>query len=366
MRYFDKTFFKFLFGLGLIIVFGLVFISKVQAQTGLININTASSAELQTLNGIGPTYAQRIIDYRNQNGPFKTIDEIKNVSGIGDSTFEKIKNDITVGTTNQTANTTQNSASALNINNPETSSSSSGEVESLEIDVYGEDVGVVGQPIEFRAEANSKKATLIWVFGDGGVAYGRVVTHSYKYPGEYVVVLNASMSGNKVVSRINIKIVPDTLVVSQASYEKIEITNSGKEEISLHGREIRVGDKYFVFPEGTIIKAGQKISFPDFITGLSPSDRSQVLLSVSNLNQGVRVDENLKSKDNQDQIEDITRQIISLQKKQLEIRESNKVDPSKQLALAISAQESLATTSSEKNKKTNGWVSTIKRFFGFK
>ncbi|HEY4509442.1 MAG TPA: helix-hairpin-helix domain-containing protein [Candidatus Paceibacterota bacterium] len=62
-----------------------------------ININTANLEELDQITGVGPAIAQRVIDYRNQNGPFQTIEEIKNVSGIGDITFEKMKDEITVG-----------------------------------------------------------------------------------------------------------------------------------------------------------------------------------------------------------------------------------------------------------------------------
>lgn len=65
-------------------------------NTELININTASLEELDSLPGIGPTIAQRIIDYRDENGPFQTIEDILNVSGIGPSTFDNIKDLITV------------------------------------------------------------------------------------------------------------------------------------------------------------------------------------------------------------------------------------------------------------------------------
>lgn len=63
----------------------------------LININTASSFELESLPGIGPTTAQRIIEYREANGPFLAIEDIINVSGIGPGTYERIKDLITVG-----------------------------------------------------------------------------------------------------------------------------------------------------------------------------------------------------------------------------------------------------------------------------
>lgn len=63
---------------------------------GLVNINTASADQLMTLSGIGEKKAEDIISYRNSNGNFGSIEDIKNVSGIGDSTFEAIKDSITV------------------------------------------------------------------------------------------------------------------------------------------------------------------------------------------------------------------------------------------------------------------------------
>ncbi len=64
--------------------------------SGQININTASAGELDALPGIGPTYAQRIIDYREANGGFNSIEEIENVKGIGPATFAKMKDRITI------------------------------------------------------------------------------------------------------------------------------------------------------------------------------------------------------------------------------------------------------------------------------
>ncbi len=67
-----------------------------EEQTGKININSATAAELDSLSGIGPTKAQAIIDYRNQNGPFRTIDDLLNVPGIGPKTLDTIRDQITV------------------------------------------------------------------------------------------------------------------------------------------------------------------------------------------------------------------------------------------------------------------------------
>ncbi len=63
---------------------------------GKVNLNTATSEELQTLNGVGPATAEKILEYRSSNGYFKNIEEIKNVNGIGDKTFEKLKEHIMV------------------------------------------------------------------------------------------------------------------------------------------------------------------------------------------------------------------------------------------------------------------------------
>lgn len=70
--------------------------SSSAKDDGKININTATEAELTTLSGIGPAKAAAIIAYREEHGSFKTVEDLKNVSGIGEKTFEKLQDSIKV------------------------------------------------------------------------------------------------------------------------------------------------------------------------------------------------------------------------------------------------------------------------------
>jgi competence protein ComEA len=66
------------------------------AALAAINLNTATKEELVALPGIGPAKAQAILDHRKANGPFKSIEELKDVKGIGAKRYEKLKGDLTV------------------------------------------------------------------------------------------------------------------------------------------------------------------------------------------------------------------------------------------------------------------------------
>ena len=70
--------------------------SSKAAPSGPVNINTASAEELDTLPGIGPAMAQRIIEFRETEGAFTSIEDIKKVKGIGEAKFEKMKDKICI------------------------------------------------------------------------------------------------------------------------------------------------------------------------------------------------------------------------------------------------------------------------------
>ncbi len=74
----------------------LLFVFITTLLFSAVNVNRANSAQLQTLNGIGPTKAQEIIKYRKSHGGFKTVDELVNVKGIGPKTLIKMKYQVTI------------------------------------------------------------------------------------------------------------------------------------------------------------------------------------------------------------------------------------------------------------------------------
>jgi len=71
--------------------------SPAPATSEKVNINTAGVDELVALPGIGKSYAERIVEYRQKNGPFKKIEDILNVRGIGEKTFDRIKDRLSIG-----------------------------------------------------------------------------------------------------------------------------------------------------------------------------------------------------------------------------------------------------------------------------
>jgi len=68
----------------------------VSLMFAVVNVNKANSAQLQTLNGIGPSKAQEILKYRKAHGAFKTVDELVNVKGIGPKTLQNMKTQVSI------------------------------------------------------------------------------------------------------------------------------------------------------------------------------------------------------------------------------------------------------------------------------
>lgn len=77
-------------------LFAALSVLAASLSLAAVNINTASPSELEALPGIGPAKAKAIADYRQQHGAFKSVEELKNVKGIGEGIFSKLKAEATV------------------------------------------------------------------------------------------------------------------------------------------------------------------------------------------------------------------------------------------------------------------------------
>jgi competence protein ComEA len=71
--------------------------TKPTATTTIVNINTAAATDFEGLPGVGAKTAARIVEYRQKNGPFKKVEELMNVRGVGEKNFLKLKAQLTVG-----------------------------------------------------------------------------------------------------------------------------------------------------------------------------------------------------------------------------------------------------------------------------
>lgn len=80
----------------LLLVF-VAFFAMVSMALAAVDLNTATKEQLDGVKGIGPAKAQAIIDYRKKNGPFGSVDDLKNVKGFGDKSVAKMRSELTVG-----------------------------------------------------------------------------------------------------------------------------------------------------------------------------------------------------------------------------------------------------------------------------
>jgi competence protein ComEA len=71
-------------------------LASINLAFAAVNINTATPADLDGVKGIGPSKAQAIVDYRTKNGPFKSLEDLKNVKGFGDKSIAKLKGELSV------------------------------------------------------------------------------------------------------------------------------------------------------------------------------------------------------------------------------------------------------------------------------
>jgi len=273
----------------------------VQATT-LININTADLTALESLPHIGQTLAQRIIDYRTQNGPFTSIQGLQKVSGIGSgSNYADIAPLITVGDadvpdsgTDQTASSTptstpSDSTSTSTVQDAIAHSSSVGPAEYLPIPTLriitgGARTISAGADTAFTATVYDSKgnkrddAFVTWSFGDGMKRTGASVFHAYYDPGEYIVVVHATTSDGGDMLVENIVTVKDVSIkIASVSARGIALTNNSSRTLDLSLWRLSAGGKEFKIPTDTQILSGRTILFPSQIIQLPISNTASLL-----------------------------------------------------------------------------------------
>lgn len=134
----------------------------------------------------------------------------------------------------------------------------------LDISAGADRLVTVGTPITFQA--NIKKNTVqnagldfAWSFGDANVGVGKMVTHTYKYPGDYVAVLRATAGDIYSISRVKVRVIEPTINLYEYS-DYIELHNGTNQEINLFNWKLTSEGKGFVFQADTIILPNSKIT----------------------------------------------------------------------------------------------------------
>lgn len=245
----------------------------------LVNINTADKATLMTLTGLGGTgvKAQAVIDYRTQNGPFQKIEDIMNVSGIGQATFNGFKDRITVGDAAQTQTQTQPQTQATSTPTQTQVAVSLGGVgpPPITAQITADTVTAAGAGTYFAGEVFGTKgeplsgARYIWNFGDGATAEGVHQMHTYVYPGSYDVELSVGYNYSSATARVLVVAkAPQVALVLQADNSLLVVNNS-TQDLSLGEWSLESGHNTFVIPPDTLVHAQGGVRFAPLIMGFA-------------------------------------------------------------------------------------------------
>ncbi len=259
------------------------------AHAALININTANAELLDTLPGVGPATAASII----ANRPYTSIEDISRADGIGDpgsSSYEKIKDLITVGDAAPVASSTPDIASST----PETSPSTGGSTTSTYVPPpsalivnAGPDVtALLEVPLRFSAQVKTKSGTaysssrVIWSFGDGSSLEGTAVEKTYRYAGTYLVTATATDGLVTDSDDLVVRVVPAQVHIIVIAGQGITIVNDSNKRLDLSDWRLSVDSSSFRIPPGTQILPESSVLFSYEITRLPMM--SNVVLSYPN------------------------------------------------------------------------------------
>lgn len=247
----------------------------VQASS-LININTADATLLDTLPGIGPTYAGRIVDYRTAHGPFAVIGDIENVNGIGPATFAKIEALISVSGDNPPDPTT--SSSSITPAGTIASNPLPPNEPAVFVDAGGNRTVIAGADTAYTASVTDKNGVAYpnpevhWCWGDGSTAIGASVYKSYPFPGTYLVGVSVLAGGGSGNDGFTVTVKDAQVAITKVSADGITVANKdATDTLDLSLWKLSSGSANFSIPAGTKIVAGGSVTFSPTITGLTSS-----------------------------------------------------------------------------------------------
>ncbi len=238
----------------------------------LVNINTADQALLETLRNIGPTKAAAIIDYRTKNGPFQRIEDIMNVRGIGQLTFDDIKDSITVGDAAPPPVSTSTPAPSSGSGQAPYTPPPSG----LFVNISGPLHATLHTILRFTASVTTKTggadptALITWSFGDGSAQTGTVVEKTYPFPGKYLVVARAHDGAVVAEDDLAVVVEPAEVQVRMLMGRGVMVTNMSEYRLDLSGWRLMRDTQTFLIPEGTALLPLGATLFADEITHLVP------------------------------------------------------------------------------------------------
>lgn len=153
----------------------------------------------------------------------------------------------------------------------------------------GEDkIAVVGADVYFKGQALGlqkeplENTRYLWNFGDGASAEGQNVKHFYRYPGEYIVVLDVSSGKYSTSDRALVKIIPNQIIISEANKDFIKLFNGANIVLDISGWYLRIENKTFKLPASTLIKANSNLIIPSSNSGLEAGTSDTVDLLYPN------------------------------------------------------------------------------------
>lgn len=143
--------------------------------------------------------------------------------------------------------------------------------------VAGADVIFLGKALGLNKEP-LENARYLWNFGDGAMAEGQNVKHVYKYPGEYIVVLDVSSGKYSASDRAMAKIIPNQLEIVEANQNYIKLHNGSNVELDISFWFLRAENSLFKFPLNTFIKTNKDLMIDSSISGLRAENQKAEIL----------------------------------------------------------------------------------------